>query len=222
MNGLADSMLNDSTGVDWQLMYDRGPCYGFCPIYTFYLLDDCRAIVESKGHFLDTGWYETTLEKSKVKEILNTLNKESFWHPEFSDVPAISDLPSHHLIYLHENGKRELKIHTHITEALTEFFQSFTGMVESAKWETTSLRPKYFEASRNIIVQLKPGVEISNWVRRYNYAGVYVVKRIAPNQSYYLVSKDSNVYSFEDFFQALKTDEELIGAEWDKTLDKRD
>ena len=215
-------MSNDSSGVAWKLMYDRGPCYGFCPIFTFYLLDNGNAIVESKGHFLDTGWYQTTLDKSKVNTILKTLDKESFWHPDFRDVPEISDLPSHHLLYFKDKEKREIKIHTHITEELSEFFQNFTDMIEAAKWDTTSLRPSYFEPSRNIIVQLKSGVDIQNWINRYTYAGAFMVKRIAPNQSYYLISKQSNVYSFEEFFQVLKTDEELVGVEWDKALDKRD
>lgn len=220
-DGIGASSPGDTTGVAWTLMYDRGPCYGFCPIYTFYLTDQSHGLIEAKGHLPDTGWFVTTLNKGQVSRILKVLDDEKFWHPDFRDQPEISDLPSHHLIYLHPSGVREIRIHSRITEELSEFFQNLNQLITNAKRDSTTMRPNYFEAQKNIIIQLKGGVEAKAWIDRYAYMGAYIVKQIAPNQRYYLVSKKSNTYTFPEFFEALKTDEELTGVEWDKETVKR-
>ena len=84
------------------LKFERGPCFGRCPVYSFYLLDDHTGLVNAKGFFLDSaGWYSSNLDQESIAEILELIEPREWWLPNLQNQPEISDLPSSSLVYQH-------------------------------------------------------------------------------------------------------------------------
>ena len=221
-----NQLLNASNDVPvpFVLKYDRGPCFGKCPVYTFYLLADHTALVNSKANLTDTsGWYHASPDQEGIVEILELLEPAEWWTPQLNNEPEIADLPHVSLTYLHPESVRTISIQSNTTPALENVFEKINHIVSNSMWKPTTIRPMQLTASEptNVIVQLKPGIDINEWMRRYENFGIQLVKRVSPNQQYYVVSKDPLRGASNDFLQYIKIDPDVVDAQWDKELQRR-
>jgi hypothetical protein len=90
--------------------------------------------------------------------------------------------------------------------------------------QPTDLRPVGTQKGTplDLIVQLKEGVDVDAWIKKYQAPfGATVKKKISPKQTYYIIAKDPNKGSSDAFYQALKKDKDLIGVQFDSQTDKR-
>ena len=46
---------NTTQWSPWVIKYERGPCFGQCPVYVFYLLSDHTGLIEVKANLLEPG-----------------------------------------------------------------------------------------------------------------------------------------------------------------------
>jgi|GEM_PF-1600913 len=207
----------------WILKYDRGPCFGSCPVYTLYLLTDHHGLLYAKTNLLPQGWYAASLDQKEVDELLRMLELDKYWHPDLSDQPTISDQPSHHLEYKHPSGLRILDAQSKFNTDLSDLFRKFNHLVEETKWDTSSMRPADFvpQPSLDFIVQLKAGIDPDKWIKKYATYGATVKRKISPSQTYYLISKDPAKGSSDNFYAALKRDQDLIGVQIDSHTENR-
>jgi len=208
----------------WTLKYDRGPCFGMCPVYTFYLLSDHHGLLHVSANLMAPGWYTASLDEHEVDQLLNMLESDKYWHPDLTDQPAISDQPSHHLDYKHVSGLRTLDVQSQYNTDLSNLFRKLNHLVVETHWDTTSLRPSDIASTTglDLIVQLKNGIDPNAWVKKYASFGAMIKKKISPNQNYYLVGKDSAKRTSNDFYQALKKDPDLIGVQFDSKTEGRE
>jgi hypothetical protein len=218
----SDPTSSSSPGT-WLLKYDRGPCFGYCPVYTFYLLKDHQGLVQVKANLLTPGWYYAALDQKEVDQLLKMLESDRYWHPDLTDQPDISDQPSHHLEYRHPSGLRVLDVQSKFNTDLSDLFRKLNHLVEETKWDTTSLRPidAASTAGLDLIVQLKEGIDPNTWIKKYASFGAMVKKKIAPQQNYYLITKDPAKGTSDEFYQTLKRDPDLIGVQFDSQTEKR-
>jgi len=207
----------------WILKYDRGPCFGTCPVYVFYLMGDHHGLVQVKANLMTPGWYYGELAQEELEQLLTMLESDRYWHPDLRDQPEISDQPSHHLEYKHPSGLRTLDAQSKFNNDLSNLFSKLNHLVSEAKWEATTLRPIDVPPSTNLdfIVQLKPDIDPVTWIKKYDSFGAAVKKKISPSQTFYLVSKDPAKGSADEFFQLLKKDQDLIGVQLDSQTEKR-
>jgi hypothetical protein len=209
--------------VPWEIKYERGPCFGECPVYVFYLLSDHHGLVESRYNLLEPGWYEADLDQEAVHQILMDIEPESWWNEDLSDLPEIADLPVMSILYKHKDGLRWFSVRGKISNQIADVQQKIEHLVREARWKVTTRRPLNPDVPEptDVIVQLKDGVDIQDWMRKYERFGIRLKKRIAPHQPYYLVSKDPGMGDANDFLQYIKHDEEVIDAQWDQALSPR-
>ena len=86
----------------------------------------------------------------------------------------------------------------------------------------TQLRPLESNAEpTDVIVQLKENIDIQSWMKKFDRFGIKLIKRLTPRQHYYLVSKDPAKGNANDFLQYIKSDPDVVEAQWDKQLQKR-
>ena len=90
--------------MPWVIKYERGPCFGQCPVYEFYLLEDNSGLIEVKQNLLEPGWYHADLDQEAVHDILMDIEPRSWWKEDISGLPEIADLPSMSIIYKHKDG----------------------------------------------------------------------------------------------------------------------
>src|SRR5688572_23536327 len=70
------------------LKYDRSPCFGTCPVYSFYILNDHTGLVNSKANLTDTaGWYFANLDQETIVEILELIEPVEWWSPDLGNEP---------------------------------------------------------------------------------------------------------------------------------------
>lgn len=214
------------TMMPYVFKYERGPCFGQCPVYSFYLLSDHTGLLYAKANLLDTpGWYFTQLDQESIVEIIELLEPAEWWSPDLGYQPEIPDLPPTTIIYHHPLGIRNITVQSRTTSSLENVFEKVNKLVTEGKWESTLIRP--FETNipdkrTDVIVQLKPGIDIQTWMKKFEHFGIQLKKRIAPNQSYYLVSKDPVTGNSNDFLQYIKLDPDVIDAQWDMPVKQRE
>ncbi|MEO6133243.1 MAG: DUF6438 domain-containing protein [Saprospiraceae bacterium] len=207
----------------WILKYERGPCFGQCPVYAFYLLPDHSGLINVKATLLEPGWYSAPLDQNVVSHLLSLLESDAWWHEDLRKQPEIADLPQLSLMYHHPKEDRMLTVQKQFSTSLSRVFEKLNHIVTEGRWVKTDLRPfEPEEIKTDVIVQLKPGVEINEWMKKYDRFGIQLKKKISPHQQYYLVQKDPAKGDANDFIQYIKLDEEVIGAQWDKKIEKRD
>lgn len=214
---------SDIPGIkSWILKYDRGPCFGQCPIYSFYLLPDHTGLIHVQANLLEPGWYLAPLDQNAVSQVLALLEPDSWWHEDLSHQPEISDLPLLNLTYFHPKGMRTLMVQKQFSTSLSHVFEKLNHLVTEGRWVKTDLRPVEIKMNQtDVIVQLKNGVEIQEWMKKFDRFGIKLKKRITPHQQFYLVQKDPVKGDANDFLQYIKLDKDVIGAEWDKKLEMR-
>ena len=210
--------------VQWVIEYERGPCFGECPVYTFYLLSDYTGLVESRYHLMEPpGWYASALDQEEVHALLADLEPESWWHEDLSTLPEIADLPVMSLLYKHKDGLRWYAVQSKMSGQASRIFQELDHLVREARWVTTTKRPIAPDVPEptDVIVQLKDGVDIHEWMMPYERFGIKLKRRLSPNQPYYVVSKDPGMGTANDFLQYIKLDPNVISAQWDQSLSPR-
>lgn len=207
----------------WTLKYQRGPCFGQCPVYAFYLMSDNTGLIYVHANLLEPGWYTAPLDQKAVHEILQLVEPVAWWHEDMSGQPEIADLPLLNLTYLHPDGVRTLTVQKQFSTSLSNVFEKLNKLVNEGRWVTTDIRPLESPEvpQTDVIVQLKEGVDIHQWMLKYERFGIELKKRIAPRQQYYLVKKDPAKGDSNDFLQYIKRDTDVVDAEWDKTLEQR-
>ncbi|MEO5905441.1 MAG: DUF6438 domain-containing protein, partial [Saprospiraceae bacterium] len=95
----SNSSSTNKDGVQpYVLKFDRGPCFGTCPVYSFYVLKDHNGLVHSKANLTDTaGWYYANLDQEALAEILDLIEPQQWWFPDLGHQPEIADLPSYNM-----------------------------------------------------------------------------------------------------------------------------
>ncbi len=207
----------------WVLKYQRGPCFGQCPVYAFYLLSDNTGLIYVHANLLEPGWYSAPLDQESVHEILMLFEPEAWWHEDLSGEPEIADLPLLNLTYWHAQGLRTLTVRNQFSRSLSYVFEKLNHLIEEGRWMTTDLRPLESPEvpQTDVIVQLKEGVNIHVWMKKFERFGIQLKKKIAPHQQYYVVKKNPAMGDSNDFLQYIKIDIDVIDAQWDLTMEQR-
>ena len=225
MKQKASDPSETATAYPFVLKYDRGPCFGKCPVYTFYLLSDHTGLVQSKANLMPSpGWYQAQLDQEAVAEILELIEPESWWTPDLGKQPEISDLPSTSLSYFHQKGLRTMRITSRTSAELENVFEKISRLVSEGQWTATEIRPIDIPGPlmTDVIVQLKPGVDINTWMKKFDTFGIQLKRKLTPNQPYYLVTKDPDMGDANDFLQHIKRDPDVVNAQWDEHVKTRE
>ena len=213
-----------SDNQPYVLKYQRGPCFGRCPAYTFYLLEDHTALLHARTNWPDSaGWYSGNVDQESVVAILELIEDPEWWSPDYRDQPEIADLPVLSLAYHHPNGLREINVQNRITPEIQNVLDQLNTLIESTTWNGTVFRPREEMLQQlNVIVQLKPEVDINAWMHKFDRFGISLIRRLSPNQDYYLFSKNPELGTPNDFLQHIKSDTDVIDAQWDRSTEVRD
>jgi len=214
---------NTTQWSPWVIKYERGPCFGECPVYVFYILSDHTGLIEVKHNLMEPGLYHAPLDQEAIHQVLTDIEPELWWNEDLGDEPEIADLPTASIVYKHKDGLRWMSIQGRISDQVADVFQKVDHLVLDASWAPTALRPLQpaVPEPTDVIVQLKEGVEIHEWMKKYEHFGIKLKKRVTPNMQYFLVAKDPGMGAANDFLQYIKLDPEVVGAQWDGATSPR-
>jgi hypothetical protein len=219
----AQSATAAALEVPWILKHSRGPCFGQCPVFDFYLLNDHTGLIDVKANLLEPGWYEASLDQESLHYLLSDIEDIAWWNADLSGEPVIADLPSLSLYYKHKEGPRSFVSRGQLSDAHSKVFQQLSHLVTEARWKPTDRRPLSPELPQptDLIVLLKDGVNVQQWMKKFSEYGIRLKRRLNPEAQYYVVTKDPDLGSANDFYQHIKEDPDVVDAQWEKRLDQR-
>lgn len=114
---------------------ERTQCYGTCPIYTYYVLEDGTAKYIGKEHVEKTGTYYTTLSPDEMEDLINLFYKYDFFKYENRYVDLISDLPTTYIYFSHNGEEKKITDYHGAPESLKKLEKEVDNFMESLEWE---------------------------------------------------------------------------------------
>ncbi len=207
----------------WVIKYERSPCFGECPVYTFYLTEDNNGLLQAKYNYLTPGWYAADLDEESVHALLSDLEPEAWWYEDVRHLPEVPDLPGRSLVFKHKNGLRWYAAGGRVSERAEYVFGKLDDLVTNSHWSATTVRPIGLDVPEpsDVIVQLKNGVDIERWMERFDLFEIRLVRKVAPSLQYYVVTWNKDKGTANHFLQTIKKDLDVVDAQWDQALNGR-
>ncbi len=209
--------------TNWVVKYERSPCFGDCPVFVFYLTIDNYGLIDVHHNLMTPGWYYADLDEESVHALILDMEPAEWWREDLSQQPEIADLPGRSIVYKHGDGLRWYAVGGRTSEQSEYIFGIFDKLIDDAQWHPTDLRPVEPNAPEpsDVIVQLEEEVDINTWLIKFENFGIRLVKKVAPNLNYFVVTWDRNKRTANDFLQSIKHDPDVVNAQWDQALNGR-
>lgn len=200
------------------LEMSKSPCFGYCPVYRVTIYQNGLMQLNAKQNMSLNGLYEHQLGKvelKKIKSILKELKLASFKN-EYRE--PIADAPSTELIYYGENPEKRIFTNHQYPSDLQSFVDHIDSLALSDHWE------KLVEnrVKTEIILQLKPGMTISDVLKKYSAYDMMLGKRLDPTTNqYWTVTAMIEPETTDAFIKMLSEDPSIQQAQLNKSLDLR-
>lgn len=224
----------DSIEMDYKYGYDRGACFGKCPIYNIRIKDDGTAIWDAKKWNKINGKFEKKLSKSEFEIVKNAFKKTDLFKLKDEYETMIADLP---ISTLHEVKAGKLK-KVKGNEKMPEYFEATvdimndlvkneTGWVLIEKYqqdvtEETSERSQDNNTIFNeIIIEPNPGIRLNQWFKDNENLTIRLVKKISPDLNLWLITYDTSKFTPKEMLENLKSDAAIKSAEFNKKISNR-
>lgn len=129
----SNKVMPQSDGpISTVLQYERTPCYGSCPAYTFELMNDGTAYYNGRYHVDHIGNHTAKLSRKKYDKLLTLIDNDQFSKLKESYIePNISDLPM--TIIMHNDHR--VKFHQmRAPDELNQLSKELNEAVKNIKW----------------------------------------------------------------------------------------
>ena len=203
----------------------RGSCYGKCPVYTITVFTDHSVQFIGRKFIQPEGSFVAELSDSEYEYLVKLCNNANLWSMDNRYHRDIADLPMTRFIYYESGATKEISGNGPMPNALKKIFDACDDLIDKTDWkpaDASSMRDSNStERSPEIIVQLKNKVDFEVWKLQYKNLGLQAKKKIAPNFNYWLISYDQGKMQGDDLIQELRNDEQVVDAQFNKSLSSR-
>lgn len=128
-----------------KIVYEAGPCYGFCPIYKMTINEDRSALFEAEQFNFSQernsekreGTFKGTIKPEDYQKLISMLNSlKPMQLKAYYGNQNVSDLPTSFLKINFQNGtKKDIEDYgKHGTPELEEIYQFFETLKTSQAW----------------------------------------------------------------------------------------
>lgn len=114
---------------------ERTQCYGDCPVYKVYVLEDGSAYYFGKEHVEKKGLYKASVSDKDLEELVNLFKEYEFFDFEKRYVDLISDLPTTYLYFSHDGESKKITDYHGAPEKLKMLEKEVDAFVQSLSWE---------------------------------------------------------------------------------------
>jgi len=233
---MASPLISQNENV--MITYKKGSCFGQCPVYNITVSNDGKLTYIGKRFVEKEGTFERTLNKKELRKL-----KRKFKKAKIGKIPLeenkIADAAT--TTYKYKNEQIKLVFEAPKKLAKAEAYLHSLAPLNSEKeydWVITEKkkvkphtgpstkpaqnRPGRIEnANPEIIVQLNAGIDLQEWLNKYNQYGVEMKKKIVPNRELYLLGFQSRKITFSELLKKMNEDEDVDIAEENKKVEMR-
>ena len=206
--------------------FQRGACYGKCPVYTLTVYNEGLAKFNGKKFTDKDGIHTKQLSKAQIAELRTLLDKADLFKYADNYSEGIADAPLTTLTYYSENDGpiKRISGKDDRPDVLKALDTRMEELVNSAGWE--SLKDTQYGLPANympneIIVQLKPETDAKLIAERYTTKEMQLVRTVSAPTHMYLLRYNPEKMKPEAMLAELKAQPEVLNAEFNKQLGMR-
>lgn len=223
---------------DVAMWMEKGSCLGKCAVYSLKIYKNGQVLYTGKANTDKMGQFYKMIPETEFKEMQTAFEESGFLSFDSIYVSGVDDFPLITLGMMMSKQRKTIKYKENRPEPLYKLQLKMEKLANSFDWtpmqkDSRVLEYKPIEGRQNnaddgvhikneIIIQPKVNVNMDNWVGRYQGYEVKVVKKIAPNLSYYLITWNTNIISPEEILQKIKSDMDIQSAEFNKKIMQRE
>lgn len=216
-----------------EISLKKGVCFGKCPVYTLEIMKGGMVELSAKKHLPGKkGLYRKKLDKDTYNDLLQTFAESDY--TQFPPVypSLIPDLPMITIGYMAEDTLALVRGKEDRPSNLMQLQYKLEKLAQSEGWDLVEAYTREEEKAREeekpvyiyseIIIKPRQGTMLPRFFKSYSEFGLRVLKRITPNQNYWLVTYDEGKVKPEKMLTMLKADEAIEEAEFNKETSTRE
>lgn len=202
----------------------KSPCYGTCPVFTLTIYEDGIASFRGERYTQRTGLWARQFDKNELEEMVSAFRKANLWQfnnvyrGEYYDAPTVS------ITYYEEGDVKTIVGKDGRPYQVLELEAMLDDAARSEGWQQLSGDNHGFPPNvitDEIIVELKNGRDGAMWARQYRRYEMEIVERISPTGNYWLVRYNAEATPPQEMLEKVRSDLEVMGAEFNKKLTVR-
>ncbi|MEM6395302.1 MAG: DUF6438 domain-containing protein [Bacteroidota bacterium] len=216
--------VNDYT---LRAQYNQSVCFGRCPVYTLSLYENGLLIYQGERFTDKPGTWYRLLGRGETEQLISALDALDFKGYPSNFPSQIPDLAQRTVSYITKDGQEyrsgfkenvpdELLA---VADQMKELgdannFTKYEGPLDLFG-EEPDLAPK------EIIVELRPGVNPQEWIVNYAKQNVQYKERLTPNSNYHLILADPNLMDDDELIGFLREDPDVVSAQKNRQVSPR-
>ena len=218
---------------DIEMSIRKGLCFGKCPVYTLKVMKGGMAELSASKYLPGKkGLYRKKLDKATYNDLLKAFAESDYTQFSAMYESKIPDLPMISLGYMVEDTLAIVRGKEERPSSLMQLQYKMEKLAQSEGWDLIEEysredveqreeeKPVYILSE--IIILPKVGTMLPRWFKSYEEFGLRVLKRITPNQNYWLITFDEGKVKPEKMLTMLKADDAIQEAEFNKETSTRE
>lgn len=214
----------------------KGPCFGKCSVYNLDIYKNNYVVYEGIMNVEKYGIYAKKMKKNEVLALKTAFDNEKFY--SFDDHYPIqnSELPTIVISYNKAKAQKTITGSLDRPQTILSLQRSLEKVAKSDGFELVKayepktsveeveekMEDKGDIIENQLIIELNSNVFMAQWLRKYSQYDVQLVKQVAPDLSYWLITYNKTKIAPADIMEKLKQDKELKFVEFNKRVSPRD
>ncbi len=223
--GASCTLVKPNTNIgelDKLVEMSKGPCFGFCPVYTVTVYTNGVVTYFGERNTNRQGTHLRILEKNQLVALKKQLEKANLWQYQDLYKGRIPDLQAVTITYWEEGDFKTIVGKDGRPEPVVKIESVLEQIANSGKWKRIDGEEEAEEPIDEIIIQFVEGVNRKEWIRKYAKQDGKIVKQLAPNSLYWLVSFDAEKIRPQEMLRLVRNDRAVVSAELNNKVSRRD
>lgn len=219
-----NTATEDTTEARKVISFAKGACHGTCPIYEIIIFSDGKAIYEGIRFSKKMGIHTKTLDEAVINDLMNEAKNANLIQFPDKYESRIPDLPSSTLMYEYADGTSKTIFWREkaddVVKNLGRKIEKIANDPEGWTMDKNQELPAG-AISDQLIINLQQGIEAEAFAAKYKSNAMKVVEQVNSRGNYWLFSYDDTTIEPFMMLQNLNKDEEVVMAEFNKSLTQR-
>lgn len=120
---------------DTVLYYDRGACFGMCPMFSLVVYADGRGVYHGKNHVNRIGLYQSKVNEAALQNVVDVARKIGYFGmQEVYDNPSVTDLPTIKTAVYADGKLKRVAGRYKAPQGLKTLYTAIDSLIEQQNW----------------------------------------------------------------------------------------
>jgi len=216
---------DDPTTLTEEMIMKTSPCFGKCPYYTMTIYKGGIIRFEGKKFVKKFGLYTKKMKKAEYKALKKAFIAANFWSLENSYNSNISDIPKTRLTFIQDGKTKSIIGDMRRPQVIKDLQKEMEAIANSEEGWTLRSVPnppiQDFYITNELIISLKPNVDIKAWLNKYKDWKMEVKESINTRKNLWLLKFDRPDLNPAQVINLLSLDDDVMVLEFNKDKSKQ-